>query len=244
MLSYQEYYNFMFDRVIAGTTQSVWEIENGEVGTVDSMRTELRADIFDAIVSRVFSLLATAWTSTATPSNFLDSSATGVTQTGLEAMIETVLLYSGQVKAIMGTRAALLPLYKFSLFREFLLTGVGTDRGFGVTNAFDEFTKTNKVSSYLGIPVIELPQVYRNDLNAAGTSMANGFRGVEQRMVPSDKILVIGDNAGQIALMDGFQFQDFTDPSTQPANYILHGWQAFGLVINDIAQIGVIRTNT
>jgi len=242
VLSYQEYYTFMFDRLIAGTSHNVWEIESGEVGTVEQMRTELRADLFDEIVSKVFSLLTTTWTASNTPSNYLDSSATGITQTGLDAMIETILLYSGNVKAIIGTRAALMPLYKFSLFREFVLTGTGTDRGFGITSAFNEFTGTNKVSSYLGIPVVELPQVYRNRLDANSSSLS--YRGVSQRMVPSDKVLVVGENVGKIALMGGFEYQDYTDPTTQPANYVLHGWQAYGLVLDNVQGLGVIKTNT
>lgn len=242
VLSYQEYFTFMFDRLIAGTSHSVWEIESGEVGTVEQFRTELRQDLFDDLITKVFTLLSTAWNSSATPSNFLDSSGTGLTQAGLEAMIETVYNYSGQVRAIVGSRAALLPLYKFALYREFVLTGTGTDRGFGITSAFNEFTNTNKVSSYLGIPVVELPQVYRNRLDANATTMA--WRGVAQRMIPTDKVLVIGDTAGEVALMGEFEYQDYTDPTTQPANYVLHGWQAYGMLINDIQQIGVIKTNT
>src|SRR6188768_1185989 len=105
VLDYQEFVSFMFDRLIAGTSHSVWEIENGEVGTVDQMKNELRADLFDELVSKVFTLLTTVWTTANTPNNYLDSSGTGVTQVGLEAMMETVLGYSGQVKAIVGSRA-------------------------------------------------------------------------------------------------------------------------------------------
>jgi len=242
VLSYQEYYTFMFDRLIAGTSHSVWEIQSGEVGTVETMRSELRADLFDDLVSRVFTLLTTAWNSTDTPNNYLDSSSGGLTQVGLEAMMETILNYSGQVKAIIGSRQALLPLYKFAQFKEFVLTGTVTDRGFAVTPAFTEMLGANKISSYLGVPVIEIPQVYRDRLDANASSMS--WRGVGQRMIPTDKVVVIGGDAGKIALMGGFEYQDYTDPTTQPAKYVLHGWQAYGMVIDDIQQIGVIKTNT
>jgi hypothetical protein len=242
VLSYQEYYTMMFDRLIAGTSHNVWEIQSGEVGTLEQFRTELKADLFDEIVSRVFSLLTTAWTASATPSNFVDASGTGVTQTALDAMIETILNYSGEVRAIMGTRAALLPIYRFAQYKEFVLTGTGTDRGFATTDAFREFTGSNRVSSYLGIPLIEMPQVYRNRLDANANSLS--WRGVAQRMIPTDKVLVIGGQPGQVVLMDGFEYQDYTDPTTQPANYVLHGWQSYGLVLDDVQQIGVIRTNT
>lgn len=242
VLSYQEFYTFMFDRLIAGTSHSVWEIQSGEVGTVEQMRSELRADLFDDLVSKVFTLLTTAWNNVSTPSNYLDLSSGGLTATGLEAMMETVLNYSGQVKAIIGSRAALLPLYKFAQYREFVLTGSATDRGFAITPAFTEFLGANKVSSYLGVPVIELPQVYRNTLDANASTLA--WRGAAQRMIPTDKVIVIGGDAGKIALMGGFEYQDYTDPSTQPAKYVLHGWQGYGMVIDDVQQIGIIKTNT
>jgi hypothetical protein len=242
VLSYQEYYTFMFDRLIAGTSHSVWEIQSGEVGTVEQMRTELRADLFDELVSKVFTLLTTAWNASDTPNNYLDLSSGGLTATGLEAMMETVLNYSGQVKAIVGSRQALLPLYRFAQYREFVLTGTNTDAIAFQTPAFEEFLRTGRVATYLGIPVIEIPQVYRDRLDANATSLA--WRGTAQRMIPTDKVIVIGGDAGKIALMGGFEYQDYTDPTTQPAKYVLHGWQAYGLVIDDIQQIGVIKTNT
>lgn len=241
VLSYQEYVAFMFDRLIAGTSHSVWEIQSGEVGTVDQMKTELRLDLFDELVSKVFGLLATAWNGTATPSNYLDASATGLTQVGLDAMMETVLNAAGQVKAIVGSRAALLPLYRFAQYREFVLGGTGTDRVAFPTAAFDEFLRTGKVSTYMGVPVIELPQVYRNRL---GANLSNGLNNPQDRMIPTDRVLVIGDQVGQIALMGGFEYQDYTDPTTQPANYVVHGWQAYGLILDNVQALGVIKTNT
>ncbi len=236
-----EQMTFMFDRLIAGTNRSVWEIESGDVGTVEQMRTDLRADIFDELVSKVFTLLSTVWNGTDTPSNYADASSGGVTANVLDAMIETIIDRSGQVRSIVGSRRALLPIYTFAQYREFVLTGTATDRGFGITTAFEEFTRLNKVSTYKGIQLVELPQVYRNRLpiNATGT-----LRSAEQRMIPTDKILVIGNQAGEVALMGETAYQDYTDPTTQPPNYVLHSWQSYGMIIEDVEQIGVIKTNT
>lgn len=236
-----EQLTYVFDRLIAGTSRSLWEIQSGEVGTVDQMRSDLRADIFDELVSKVFTLLSTVWNSSATPNNFADASSTGITSTVLDAMIETVLDRSGQVRSIVGSRRALLPVYTFAQYREFVLNGTNTDAAAFPTSAFDEFSRTNRVSTYKGIPLVELPQVYKNRLpaNAAGV-----LKSVEQRMIPTDKVLVIGDNAGEIALMGGTEYQDYTDPSTQPPNYVLHSWQAYGMLIEDVEAIGVIKTNT
>lgn len=241
---YVEQFNYMFDRLIAGTSRSLWEIQSGEVGTVEQMRADLRADIFDELVSRVFTLLATVWNSSDTPNNYADASSTGVTATVLDAMIENVLEHTGSVRSIVGSRRALMPIYTFAQYREFVLGGSGNnpDRSLlPVNTAFDEFSRTGKVSSYRGIPLVELPQVYRNRLpaNATGT-----LRSAEQRMIPTNRVLVIGDQAGEIALMDGTQYQDYTDPTTQPPNYVLHSWQAYGMVVDDVESIGVILTNT
>lgn len=236
-----EQMTYMFDRLIAGTNRSLWEIQSGEVGSVEQMRTDLRADIFDELVSRTFTLLSTVWNSSATPNNFVDASATGVTSTALDAAIETVLDHSGGVRSIVGARRALLPVYTFAQYREFVLNGTNTDAIAFPTAAFDEFSRTNKVSTYKGIPLVELPQVYRNRFQANQTGT---LRSVEQRMIPTDKVLVIGNDVGEIALMGGTEYQDYTDPTTQPPNYVLHAWQAYGMIIEDVEGIVVIRTNT
>lgn len=240
-LSYQEQLIYVFDRLIAGVSWNLWEIQSGEVGTVEKFRSDLRADLFDELVSRVYSLLVTVWNSTDTPSNFTDASATGLTATALDTMIENVLAYAGNVRAIVGVRTALLPLYTFSLFKEFVLGGTGTDRGFGLTSAFEEFTRTNRVTSYKGIPVVELPQVYRNKIMLNGANSNINLRDASQRMIDDTRVLVIGEEAGEVVLMDGFEYQDYTDFSFQPANYVLHGWQAYGMVVTDAQRIGVIK---
>lgn len=246
VLSYVEQSTFSFDRLIAGTSHNLWEIQSGEVGTVEQMRNELRADLFDELVSKVFGLLSTVWNGTDTPNNFIDVSGTGITETALDTMIETVLDHSGTVRAIVGSRKALLPVYRFAQYREFMLGGTGNnpDRAmFPVAGAFDEFTRTGRVATYAGgIPLVELPQIYRNRLPAGATGTLGN--NAAQRMIPTDRVLVIGDNVGSIALMGGTEYQDYTDPTTQPPNYVLHCWQAYGMLLDNVEGIGVLRTNT
>lgn len=241
VLSFVENQVYMFDRLIAGTSHNLWEIQSGEVGTVEQFRSELRADIFDELVSKVFTLLATVWNSTDTPDNFIDASATGITQVALDAAIETTLDYSGQVRAIVGPRRALMPIYTFAQYREFALNGTNTDAVAFQTNAFNEFSNTRTVKQYYGIPLVEVPQVYRNRLSAGATG---GLRDASQRMIPTDRVVIIGDTAGEIALMGGTEYQDYTDPTTQPPNYVLHSWQGYGMIVDDVQQITVVKTNT
>lgn len=247
VLSFQESQTYMFDRLIAGTSHNLWEIQSGEVGTTDQFRTELRADIFDELVSRVFTLLATVWNSTDTPNNFTDASSTGITSTALDNAIENMLDYTGSVRAIVGSRRALLPVYGFAQYREFVLGGTGNnpDRMMFVNQeAFNEFTNSRRVSQYAGIPLVELPQVYRNRLSFTGTGGNTTLRSAGDRMIPTDRVILVGDQAGEIALMGGTEYQDYTDPTTQPPNYVLHCWQAYGLLVDDVEAIHVIKTNT
>lgn len=245
VLSFQESQAYMFDRLIAGTSHNLWEIQSGEVGTTDQFRSELRADIFDSLVSRVFTLLATVWNSTDTPNNFTDASSTGITNTALDAAIENMIEYTGNVRAIIGSRRALLPVYEFAQYREFELSGTNVD-GIAFVNqeAFNEFTGSRRVSRYAGIPLVEIPQVYRNRLGFTGTGGNTTLRSVDDRMIPTDRVILVGDNAGEIALMGGTEYQDYTDPTTQPPNYVLFSWQAYGLLVDDVEAIHVIRTNT
>jgi hypothetical protein len=221
---------FVFDRLIAGTSHNLWEVQSGDIGTVESMRNALQADVIDAIVARVFTALTTVWNATDTPTNYTDASGTGATTTILDSMIENVLDRAGSVRAIIGTRRALYPLYDDMTFAT--LTS-GANVSLIPTDQFQQFYQNNRVADYKGITVVELGQVYANDLPD-----------IRRPLLPTDKIIVVGDDAGMIATMGGFEYQDMTDLRKQPAEYVLHGWQAYGMIVDQVDKIGVIRTNT
>ena len=67
---------------------------------------------------------------------------------------------------------------------------------------------------------------------------------VREQMIRTDTVLVIGEDAGTIALMGGTEYYDHTDTRTQPPNYNLHASQAYALLVDAIDRIGVIQTNT
>lgn len=229
--TYQDQFVYMFDRLIAGTSHNLWEVQSGDIGTVENMRRELQADIIDEIVARVFTLLGTVWNSSDTPNNYVDASGTGITNTVLDTMIENVIDYAGGVRAIIGTRRALLPVYAFSLYKEFALGGTNIDAvGFAIADKLNEWANTGRVSTYRGARIIELPNIRRNRLP-----------GMDDLLLDTTKVIVVGNDPGKIALMGGFETQDYTDFRTQPANYVLHGWQAYSMFVDDPQQIGVIK---
>lgn len=223
---------FMFDRLVAGTSHNLWEVQSGDVGTVEQMRKDLQADVIDSIVAKVFNMLTTVWNATDTANNYTDASSGGITQTVLDAMIENVMERAGGVRAIVGQRRALLPIYDFAGYKG-IVTVAGQSGTALALPQFEEFYRTNRVTEYKGIPLVELNQIFKESLPD-----------VREKLIRTDVTLVIGEDAGTIATMGGFEYQDYTDMRTQPANYVLHGWQAYSLLVDQIDRIGVILGNT
>lgn len=217
---------FMFDQIVAGTSANLWEIQSGDLGTVADMRNNIRRTLEEGIAERVFNLLTTVWNETDTPSNYTDASGTGVTRTVLDNMIENVLDRSPGIKAIFGTRRALNDIYGFA---PYVSVTVG-DAGNAIpTPNWNEYYTRNIVTVYKGIPIVEVRQKYDNALPD-----------VNDHLLREDVVVVVGEDAGRIALMGGFETQDYTDYRVQPAEYVLHGWQQYALLVDMPDRIGVI----
>ncbi len=229
-VSFQDTYQWMFDRLITGARESLWNLRDNPLVTTESIRTNLQADLVDNLVGRVFDLLSQVWTTALTPNNYTETVA--LTASQLDALMENVIEKAGNVRGIMGTRRALLPIYNFAGFTEYTVTGGSTPTGFDIPEVVLERYRTNRVATYKGAPLIEVPQVY--SFNGADGALRT-------KLLPDDKIVVVGDNAGEVALFGGFETQDYTDFSIQPADYVLHGWQAYGMMITDVEMIGVIK---
>jgi hypothetical protein len=228
----REIMTYMIDYMIAKTRYSLWELQRGELGTLDTFRREMESAMIDSLVSRVWSLLATVWTQTNTPNNYATVS-TKITETVLENMIEQVLEKAGTVRSIIGTRKALLPIYKFAGLFEHTLTGGSAPTNTElvvVQNIFEEWRRSGKVSSFRGIPLIELPQIYERTID-----------NYDKKLLREDLILVIGDQAGEIITYGGIETQEHTDTSTEPPEYSLAMWRGWGMIVDEPERIGVIQ---
>jgi hypothetical protein len=224
--------SFGIDYLIAKVRYNLWEVQRGEVATVGQLRNELRDSIIDTLVSRVFTLLGTVWSPTNTPSNYL--TVTGkVNELALETMIENVLLQAGTIRGIMGTRRALFPMYKFAGIVEHVVSG-GTaptnTQVVGIQRVLDEWSRTNRLSSFRGIPVIELPQVFER-------SATNW----NKPLIPDNLILVIGDQPGEIVLYGDFAYQEGINTNVEPPDYTLASYIGWGMIIDYPERIGVIK---
>lgn len=228
----QEILTYALDTIITKVRQSVWELQRGEIATVQSLRTDMENSLVDEMVVRIFALISSIWAGTTSRTNYVDASGSGIDATILTNMMETVLNHAGGIKAIVGTRRSLLPVYAFAGFTERTGTGATAALPIPIDSIVEEWRRTGRVTSFRGAPLIELPQVYKR-------GPGNTY---DQRLVAEDRILVIGDNAGEIITYGGTEFQDHTDFSTEPADYVMALWRSFGLMIDAPENIGYIKT--
>lgn len=229
---YQNQFTYSMQQLIAGTHMNMMEIRNGELGTLEDIKKAVRSDLVDDAVSKIFNLLTTVWNPTNTPNNYINASATGLTQTALDTAIETILANVGNIKAIVGTRKALLPLYKFSGFVDVLLANGTSRQALPLNEVLLEYWKTGKVSEYLGSPVIDIPQITANTLPS-----------LNRKLIRDDIVLVIGQDVGSIVQYDAFEEQEHIDTSKQPADYQYHTWNSWSVLVDRPEGIVVIKTS-
>ena len=196
-------------------------MESGELGTVDSIRSEMLAKLRDYYMNKVFTALTTVWTAINTPNNFTNVGGT-LTATALKNAIDRINQTTGGVKAVIGTRAALTPITTF---------GAGYVDGTAVSQIVSgniaEIMATGWLGKYYGAPIIALQQQYDNpeDYNA---------------LLPSDKVLVIGNNVGEFITYGDVKSKQWSDMEPTPPQWYLEIYQQFGLMIDKAEGLYVI----
>jgi hypothetical protein len=117
------------------------------------------------------------------------------------------------------------------LAREYAYMDTTQDNiAYPITPKLLEYLNTNRVSTYKGITLVELPQVFKNQLP-----------NMRERLIPDDKILVVGGNAGEILMYGGVEYQDYTDMTIQPADYIHNSWMSYVIIVDMPENLGVIK---
>ena len=199
----------------------MWELESGELGTVDSIVSEMNAKLKDYYLGKVFTALTTVWTAVNTPSNY---TAVGgaLTATVLEDAIDWINQTTSGVKAVVGTRAALTTITKFGAFWD--------DGGANITDVPDnvrEIMATGFLGRYYGARIIALDQIYDNpeDYNA---------------LLPTDKILVIGENVGEFITYGGVRTKQWEDMRPTPPQWYYELYEQFGMIIDRADGLYVI----
>jgi hypothetical protein len=230
----REVLTYAIDTIITKVRYSLWELQRGELFTIDSLRQEMQNALVDELVSRFYNLIGSVWNSTDTPSNYA-TVATAVTESVLEDMIETVLAQAGTIRAIVGTRKALLPVYKFAgLYEQVkLLSNTSVDSNpnvIPIDSILEQWRNSLRITSFRGIPLVELPQIFKRT-----------FDGFDTKLVREDLIEVIGDSAGEAILYGGVDFYDHTDTRTEPPSYAMAASRSFGCIIDYPERVGIIK---
>ena len=214
--------NYILDGADVKVTFNEWEMESGELGTVDSIRTEMLAKLRDFYMNKVFTALTTVWTAVNTPNNFTNVGGP-LTSTALKNAIDRINQTTGGVKAVIGTRAALTPITTF---------GAGYTDGTGVSQIVSdnirEIMQTGWLGRYYGAPILALQQEYDNpeDYNA---------------LLPADKVLVIGNNVGEFITYGDVKTKQWSDMNPTPPQWYLELYQQFGLIIDKAEGIYVLK---
>jgi hypothetical protein len=197
-----------------------WEMESGELGSVGEIRNEMMGALKDYYLNKVFLALSTIWTAGNTPSNFTNVGG-ALTATALENAIDNINQTTSGVKAVVGTRAALSPITKFGAFWD---DGSNTAE---VPDNIREIMATGFLGKYYGARIIALDQEYDNpiDYNA---------------LLPTDKVLVIGQNVGEFITYGEVRTKEWTDMNPTPPQWYLELYQQFGMIIDRADGIHVL----
>lgn len=212
--------NYVLDGADVKVTANEWEVESGEIGTLDEIRSEMQAKLRDYYINKVFTALTTVWTAINTPNNFI-SVGGPLNATVLKNAIDRINQTTGGVRAVVGTRAALTPVTTF---------GAGWSDGTNlqvVPENIREIMQTGWLGRYYGAPLLALQQQYDNpeDYNA---------------LLPADKVLVIGENVGDFITFGDVRTKQWTNMEPTPPQWFLELYQQFGMIIDRADGIYVI----
>lgn len=226
--------NYAIDSLITKMRMNLLELRRGELGTLQDFTREMQMALIDNIVARVYNLISQTWNGSTSRTNFVDATSTGVTIDILDNMVETVSYYAGDVRAIVGTRSALLPVYKANGIVEVTdpARAANVNGLIGLPDILMEWKNTGRLATFRGIPIVELPQVF-----------GRGYNNYDTPLIDTSRVLVIGQNAGEVVLYGGVETQESYDLTTEPGDYVLAMWRSYGLILTDLDQVGVIKVN-
>ena len=213
--------NYVLDGADVKVTFNEWELEDGHIGTVEEIRTEMMAKLRDFYMNKVFTALTSVWTVGNTPDNFVNVGGP-ITATALEDAIDQINQTTSGVKAVVGIRSLMTPISKFGAFWD-----DGGSTVAEIPSQLEEVLSRGFLGRYYGAPLIMLNQSWDNpeDYNT---------------QLPTDKILVIGEDAGEFITYGDERTKEWVDNNPTPPQWMLEVYQQFGLIIDKAQGIYVI----
>jgi hypothetical protein len=179
------------------------------------------AKLRDYYYNKVFTALTSIWKVGTTPNNFTNVGGS-ITATALENAIDRINQTTPGVKAVIGVRSALTPVTKFGSF-----WNDGGTQWAGVDSQLEEVMKTGWLGTYYGAPIIALDQLY-------------DFPDDHNALLPTDKVLVIGEKAGEFITYGDVKRKQWVDMNPTPPYWMIEIYQQFGMIIDNAEGIYVI----
>lgn len=213
--------NYMLDGADVKVRANLWELESGELGTVDSIRREMLGALSDYYINRVVTSLANIWTAVNTPLNYIQVAALNAAT--LRNAIDYINYTVGGVRAVVGTRLGLGPITQFAGFH----TDAATGQVWGVEDAIKEIYQTGWLGRWYGTQIVALDQIWISPLQY-------------QTLIPNRYVLVIGNNVGEFIQYGDVKWKQWDDMSVTPPDWYLELYQQFGLIVDSAQGIYVI----
>jgi len=232
-ITVKEVVTYNLDTAYAEVAHNEWEVESGEIGTVDEIRREMMAKLSDFYVVKVMNALYTLATldtaSGVGASNFWYVSG-GITRSILEDAIDSIADIAGNIRAVVGRRTALAPITKFAGYRVAAGATETTAPVAPVPSALEEIRRTGWFGMYYGANFISLEQVYDNPYDRNG-------------LIKDNLIVVIGDNCGEFITYGDVREDQWTDMVTAPPTWHIRIYQQFGLLFDRMENVGILRVD-
>lgn len=214
--------NYTLDSHIVKVGMSLWDLERGELGSLEEIRREMTSSLLDFYVGRVFALLSSVWTAANTPNNYAEVSGS-LTKSALDTAIDRITYRSGAVKAIVSVRKNLLPITEFAGY-----TTYDSHKQFS-DPIMTEALREGWIGKYRGVNnIVGLTQQWDNPRD-------------DNTLLPEEFVLVIGNDAGEFITFDEPRWKEYTDNRPTPPNLVLEIFQQWGLIVDRAESIYVIK---
>jgi hypothetical protein len=220
-ITVQDVANYMLDGADVKVHANLWDLENGEIGTVGEIRQEMLAKLTDFYITRVYNALTNVWNSTNTPNNYAEGAS--LTSTLLKDAIEEVSYRTGGVRAVVGVKHSLLPITEFGGFWD-----DGADYWRGLDPQLQEIMRTGFLGRWYGAPIVGLQQLWKSPIDYTKT-------------LPEDKILVVGESVGEFITYGPTREKQWNHMDPTPPWWVLEIYQQFGMIIDNAQGIYVIK---
>lgn len=242
--------SYNLDILGAGAMYNELEMRHGGPAyTPETVRADVQKALAEKLLLRSWNALANVWNSTnataltipgSANSNFIDASGP-LTSTVLDAAIDHVNYWSPGVKTIIGTEAALAPLSTFGQYN--LISGSLSDNYVQIDGR-PAFTFQN-VSPFGGNYGVESYRGVTNIVRVKQIFDESEFP--PKPLLPTDFILVVGDDIGEFITYGGVETKEWTDMEPTPPYWHYFIYQQFGMMIwnaRGLVKIKVTPTAT